>query len=240
MRMPTRTRCAPLFVRVRSVDCWNKVAIIFEGDTPDVVRHITYGELLRSVCRLAHVLRDEGLTKGDTVGIYMPHIPEAAIAMLACARLGLPHSVIFGGFSAEALRSRLIDTGCKVVITADEGKRAGKRVPLKKTVDEAVEECPLVRRVVVFMHTGSNISMNPARDVYWHDAVVNKRPYIPPVACSAEDPLFLLYTSGSTGKPKGLMHTTVRSSISLADQRHTKPGLGRVSCARCSFVQAHF
>lgn len=189
----------------------NKVAILHNGDNPDDVRKVTYNELLNEVCRVANYLKSEGLTKGDAVAIYMPTIPEAIFAMLACARLGVVHSVVFGGFSAEALASRVQDAGCKIIITADQGIRGGKPVHLKQIVDDALWSfpCPSVKRVLVFKNTSnSKVPFHPPRDVYWQDLMKLQRPYCPPVWVNSEDPLFLLYTSGSTGKPKGVMHTS--------------------------------
>ncbi|KAG9306981.1 hypothetical protein G9A89_000895 [Geosiphon pyriformis] len=185
-----------------------KVAIIYEGDEPGISRQITYGELLRDVSRIANVLKSYGLRKGDTVAIYLPMVPEAVVAFLACARLGLIHSVVFAGFSSDALRDRIQDAASKLVITSDEGRRGGKIIKTKKVVDDAIKECPTVEHVLVFRHTGSEVPFNAPRDLWWHEEVQKHRPYCPPESMKAEDPLFLLYTSGSTGKPKGLLHTT--------------------------------
>ncbi|KAI9356589.1 hypothetical protein DFJ73DRAFT_789505 [Zopfochytrium polystomum] len=190
----------------------NKPAIIWEPDEPSQAAHthaITYAELLRDVCRLANVLRAAGVRKGDAVAIYMPMVPEAVVSMLACARLGAVHSVVFAGFSADALRDRVVDADCKVVITADQGKRGGKVVHLKKICDEALASVPSVHKVIVFQRTGdSAVPFSPPRDVWWHEEMAKHRPYCPPEPVSAEDPLFMLYTSGSTGKPKGVVHTS--------------------------------
>ena len=194
----------------------DKVAILFEGDEPDDIRRITYAELLREVCTFANSLKSLGVRKGDSVCLYMPMVPEAAIAMLACTRIGAPHSVVFAGFSSEALRDRIIDGHCKFVITADEGVRGGRIIPLKKTVDEALHECPDVKHCVVLKRTGNSINFQGehdpekpfGRDVWWHEINKTQRPYCPPEWMDSEDPLFYLYTSGSTGKPKGLAHTT--------------------------------
>ena len=186
----------------------DKVAILWEGDEPGNIRKITYRELHEKVCRLANVLRKDGVRKGDRVAIYMPMIPEAAFAMLACARIGAIHSVVFAGFSAEALRDRILDATCKAVITADEGLRGGKRIPLKRTVDEAVMACPCVEHVYIVAHTGANIPFYPQRDIWLLEAMELERPYAPIEPMDSEDILFLLYTSGSTGKPKGIIHTT--------------------------------
>ncbi|GBC05605.1 hypothetical protein RclHR1_06310001 [Rhizophagus clarus] len=186
----------------------DKVAIIHEADEPGNSRSITYGELLHQVSRLANTLKSLGLKKGDTVAIYMPMVPEAAVAFLACARLGLIHSVVFAGFSSEALRSRIIDASSKLVITADEGRRGGKTIHTKKIVDVALEGCSTVEHVLVFRRTGSEVPFSAPRDLWWHEELEKHRPYCPPEIVNSEDPLFLLYTSGSTGKPKGVVHTT--------------------------------
>jgi acetyl-CoA synthetase len=186
----------------------DQVAILFEGDEPGDVRRITYRELQREVCRMANVLRHHGIRKGDRVAIYMPMIPEAAMAMLACARLGAVHSVVFAGFSAEALRDRINDANCKAVITTDEGRRGKKTIPLKRTVDEAVMACPTIRNVFVFPHTGAKVPFFPPRDIDLKLAMQAERPYCPIETVDSEDTLFLLYTSGSTGQPKGIAHTS--------------------------------
>ncbi|CAG8630012.1 11777_t:CDS:2 [Paraglomus brasilianum] len=185
----------------------DKVAIIYEGNEPGNNRTITYGELLRDVSRLANALKSYGLRKGDTVAIYMPMVPEAIIAFLACARLGVVHSVVFAGFSAEALRDRIQDASSKLVITADEGRRGEKTIRIKKIVDEALKECPTVEHVLVYKRTGSDVPFKAPRDLWWHDEIEKHRPYCPPEIINSEDALFLLYTSGSTGKPKGILHT---------------------------------
>ncbi|RIB03022.1 acetyl-coenzyme a synthetase [Gigaspora rosea] len=187
----------------------DKVAIIYEADEPGQDRKITYGELLRDVCRFANVLKAHGVKKGDTVAIYMPMVPEAVVAFLACARLGAIHSVVFAGFSSDSLRNRILDASSRFVITADEGCRGGKIINTKKIVDEALLGCPGVERVFVFRRTGSSsVPFSSPRDVWWHEEVEKQRPHCPPEIVNAEDPLFILYTSGSTGKPKGLLHTT--------------------------------
>jgi len=186
----------------------NRVAIIYEADEPSDGRTVTYGELLREVSRVAYVLKDLGVRKGDTVAIYLPMVPEAVIAILACARIGAVHSVVFAGFSADSLRDRVIDGRSNVVITSDEGKRGGKLIGTKKIVDDALRQCPDVTGVLVFKRTGADIPMTKGRDVWWHEEVEKWPAYIAPERMSSEDPLFLLYTSGSTGKPKGMMHTT--------------------------------
>ena len=188
----------------------DKTAIIFEGDDPATSRRISYRELHAEVCRCANFLTHLGVTKGDRVAIYLPMIPEAAIAMLACARIGAPHSVVFGGFSPDALAGRVADSRCKVLITADEGRRGGKRVPLKANVDEALTrpEMNSVETVVVVRNTGGAIDMQPPRDRWWHSLMEGQPATHTPVEVEAEHPLFILYTSGSTGKPKGVLHTT--------------------------------
>lgn len=188
----------------------DRIALIHEGDEPGVVKNITYAHLLRDVCRVANYLSSIGLQKGDRVAIYMPNIPEAVIAMLACTRIGAVHSVVFGGFSAEALKSRIEDAQTKVVITANEGLRGKKVIKLKETVDHALSHghCPSVEKVLVYQRTDGQVTMHQGRDVWWHETVHLQRPYCTPVAMGSEDPLFLLYTSGSTGKPKGVVHTT--------------------------------
>jgi acetyl-CoA synthetase len=187
----------------------DQVALLWEPDDPTAQpRRITYRELHRDVCRFANVLKNLGARKGDRVTIYLPMIPEAAIAMLACARIGAIHSVVFAGFSPESLTGRINDCDSRLVITADEGRRGGKTVPLKKNVDEALASASGVERVLVVRHTGSAVAMKGARDVWWHEAAAGVDNDCPPEEVGAEDPLFILYTSGSTGKPKGVLHTT--------------------------------
>ncbi|ODS24689.1 acetate--CoA ligase [Candidatus Endobugula sertula] len=186
----------------------DQTAIIWEGDEPADDKHISYSQLHDSVCRLSNVLKGRGVTKGDRVCIYMPMIPEAAYAMLACARIGAVHSVVFGGFSPEALRDRILDSDCQVVITADEGIRGGKRIALKANVDQALEQCPKVHTCLVVERTQGNIAWNEMRDVWYHSAIDSVSAECPAEPMAAEDPLFILYTSGSTGKPKGVLHTT--------------------------------
>jgi len=185
----------------------NKAAFIWEGEPGDT-RVLTYWDVYREVNRLASALRKHGVKKGDAVTIYMPMIPELPIAMLACARIGAPHSVVFGGFSPESLRDRSNDCKSKVVITADGGWRRGGQVALKKNTDEALKECPFVSTVIVYKRTGQEINWQHDRDVWWHDFVKDADAYIKPEPMDAEDMLYLLYTSGSTGKPKGIVHTT--------------------------------
>ncbi|TAH36089.1 MAG: acetate--CoA ligase [Alphaproteobacteria bacterium] len=186
----------------------NRVAIIWEGDDPNESKKITYGELYEQVCRMANVLKSMGVKKGDRVTIYLPMIPEAAYAMLACARIGAIHSVVFGGFSAESLAGRIQDCGSSIVITADEGLRGGKTVPLKSNVDIALKSCPGVQKTLVVKRTGGKVNLDSSRDIWWHEASVKVSADCPPEKMNAEDPLFILYTSGSTGKPKGVLHTT--------------------------------
>ncbi len=184
------------------------IAVIWEGDDPAVDKKITYRELHREVCRFANALKSRGVHKGDRVSIYMPMIPEAAVAMLACTRIGAVHSVVFGGFSPEALKDRILDSDCQVVITADETIRGGRNTPLKANTDKALEQCPNVHTAIVVKRSGADVEWNDARDVWYHEALENASPDCPPEEMDAEDPLFILYTSGSTGKPKGVMHTT--------------------------------
>jgi len=186
----------------------NDVAILWEGDDPSQSRAITYGELHEQVCRLANVLKSNGVRKGDRVTLYLPMIPEAAVAMLACCRIGAIHSIVFGGFSPDALAGRVQDCDARMVITADEGLRGGKIVPLKANVDEALTYCTSVDRVIVVKRTGGAVAMKHGRDIWYHDAVAQASPECAPEPIGAEDPLFILYTSGSTGKPKGVLHTT--------------------------------
>ena len=186
----------------------DQTAIIWEGDEPTDDKKISYREIYDNVSRLGNVLRDRGVKKGDRVCIYMPMIPEAAYAMLACARIGAVHSVVFGGFSPEALKDRILDSDCQVVITADEGVRGGKSVPLKVNADKALESCPNVHTCLVVKRTGGNINWTENRDIWYQDAIQAVSADCPAEIMDAEDPLFILYTSGSTGKPKGVMHTT--------------------------------
>ncbi|NJO14935.1 MAG: acetate--CoA ligase [Thioploca sp.] len=186
----------------------DQVAIIWEGDDPHVDKKITYRQLHEQVCRLANVLKGRGVNKGDRVCIYLPMIPEAAVAMLACARIGAVHSVVFGGFSPESLKDRILDSGCEVVITANEGLRGGRSVPLKANVDKALTSCPSVHTVIVVKHTPSQPIWQPGKDIWYHEEVAKVVADCPAEEMDAEDPLFILYTSGSTGKPKGVLHTS--------------------------------
>ena len=186
----------------------DQTAIVWEGDDPKDDAKITYRDLYERVCRLGNAMRDLGVKKGDRVCIYMPMIPEAAVAMLACARIGAVHSVVFGGFSPDSLANRIQDSECCMVITSDEGLRGGRSVPLKANTDKALESCPSVQHVVVVKRTGGAITMKDGRDVWYHDVVEGKPAECAPEEMNAEDPLFILYTSGSTGKPKGVLHTS--------------------------------
>ena len=186
----------------------DQVAIIWEGDDAGQQRQLTYGELHGEVCRMANALKALGTKRGDRVTIYMPMIPEAAMAMLACTRIGAIHSIVFGGFSPEALAGRIQDCDSNLVITADAGMRGGKQVPLKANVDAALAQCPSVEAVLVVRHVGNEVAAVAGRDHWWHEAREAASADCPPEEMSAEDPLFILYTSGSTGKPKGVLHTT--------------------------------
>jgi len=185
-----------------------QTAIIWEGDNPDDDKKVTFNELHHDVSKFANILKSRGVKKGDRVCIYMPMIPEAGYAMLACARIGAVHSVVFGGFSPEALKGRILDSDCQVVITADEGVRSGKQIPLKANTDKALEDCPNVHTVLTIKRTGGDINWHADRDVWYHEEFEKASSDCPCEEMEAEDPLFILYTSGSTGTPKGILHTT--------------------------------
>jgi acetyl-CoA synthetase len=193
----------------RHVQTWrrNKAAIIWEGE-PGEIRTLTYQQLFHEVCKFANVLKSLGVKTGDRVAIYMPLIPETVVAMLACARIGATHTVIFGGFSAEAVSDRVNDCQCKLIITADGGYRRGNEIKLKDTVDLAVQKTPSVEKVIIFRRTGSDVNMKRGRDYWWHELVETADDYCPAEELDSEHPLFILYTSGTTGKPKGILHTT--------------------------------
>ncbi len=186
----------------------DQVAIIWEGDDPKADRKITYRELHEDVCRFANSLKGLGVTKGDRVAIYLPMIPEVAVAMLACTRIGAIHSIVFGGFSSDALRDRIVDAECGVVITSDESLRGGRAIPLKTNADKACAKAPSIKSMVVVRHTGGNVNWENGRDHWYHELMEAASPNCPAEHMDAEDPLFILYTSGSTGKPKGVVHTT--------------------------------
>ncbi len=186
----------------------DQVAIIWEGDEPGETRNVTYRELHQQVCCFANVLKAKGVRKGDRITLYLPMVPEAAAAMLACTRIGAIHSIVFGGFSPDSLANRIVDCDSKLVITADEGCRGGKRIPLKANVDKALDHAPGVETVIVIRRSGSDVPMTGGRDFWLHDLLADASPDCPPEPMDAEDPLFILYTSGSTGKPKGVLHTT--------------------------------
>ena len=186
----------------------NKAAIIWEGEPEDEIRTLTYQQLHSEVCKFGNVLKSLGIEKGDRVALYMPLVPELAIAMLACARIGATHTVIFGGFSADAIKDRVNDGECKLIITADGGFRRGKEIKLKPAVDEAVENCPTVENVIVFKRTGSEVRMIAGKDHWWHELMKTADTFCPAEELDSEHPLYILYTSGTTGKPKGILHTT--------------------------------
>ena len=186
----------------------DQIAVIWEGDSPNEDKKITYKQLHEDVCKFANALKGLGVKKGDRVCIYMPMIPETAVAMLACTRIGAVHSIVFGGFSPDSLKDRIIDAECNVVVTSDEGLRGGRQVPMKANADKALQSTPSVQKMVVVKRTGGNISWVEGRDVWYHEVMATASADCPPEQMDAEDPLFILYTSGSTGKPKGVLHTT--------------------------------
>jgi len=190
----------------------DRIAIIWEGNESNQTKKITYKELYTEVCKFANVLKNNGVKKGDRVSIYLPMIVELTVALLACARIGAVHSVVFGGFSADALRDRILDSGCKFLITCDDAFRGAKKIPMKTTADAAMDACEkggcAVKTCIVYKHADGNVPMKAGRDIWWHDATKNASPTCEPTPMDAEDPLFILYTSGSTGKPKGVLHTT--------------------------------
>jgi len=186
----------------------DQVAIIWEGDSPNEDRKVTYRELHRDVCKFANVLKGLGVKKGDRICIYMPMIPETAVAMLACTRIGAVHSIVFGGFSPDSLKDRILDATCNLVITSDEGMRGGRKVPMKANIDKALLSTPSVQNTVVVKRTGGNVAWQEGRDVWYHELMATASADCPAEPMDAEDPLFILYTSGSTGKPKGVLHTT--------------------------------
>jgi len=203
-KLNASTNCLDRHVKAGRGD---RVALIWEGE-PGEVRRITYAQLLDDVARFANVLKSLGVKKGDRIAIYLPMVPEVAVAMLACARLGAPHTVVFGGFSAESLRDRINDAGAKVLVTADGGYRRGSIVPLKQNADEALTATPSIEKSVVLQRTGQAVPMQAGRDLWWSDLMATAKPDCPPEPMDAEDPLYILYTSGTTGKPKGILHTT--------------------------------
>jgi acetyl-CoA synthetase len=204
-KLNVATNCIDRHLKTRG----EQIAILWEPDEPsEEPRRFTYRELHAEVCRFANVLKGQGVAKGDRVTIYMPMIPEAAFAVLACARIGAIHSVVFGGFSPEALAGRITDCDSHVLVTADEGRRGGKRIALKANVDEAAKRAPALEKVIVVRATGGAVDMTEGRDVWYHEAVADVPADCPAEAMGAEDPLFILYTSGSTGKPKGVLHTS--------------------------------
>ena len=186
----------------------DQVALLWEGDSPDVSKSLTYRELHEQVCKFANVLKELGVKKGDRVTIYLPMILELPVTMLACTRIGAIHSIVFGGFSPDSLANRIQDCDSSILITADEGLRGGRKVPLKANADKALEECPSVEKCIVVKHTGGNVAWSEGRDLWYHEMMDKASADCPPEEMNAEDPLFILYTSGSTGKPKGVLHTT--------------------------------
>ena len=220
----------------------NTVAIIWEGDEPGDVRRFTYNDVLAEVCRVANVLTFHGVRRGDTVAVYMPMIPDLAFVMLACARIGAVHSVVFAGFSADSLRDRIVDAKSKWVVTADEGRRGGRSIPLKHVVDVAVSQAACVERVFVYTRTGADVTYG-VKDVRMSTELLAARPYFPAATMDAEDTLFLLYTSGSTGKPKGVAHTTAGYLLFTAMTHKyvfdVRPGDVYACVADCGWITGH-
>jgi acetyl-CoA synthetase len=221
----------------------DKIAIIWEGDEPDKCRKITFTELRQMTCKIANVLKARGVRKGDAVTIYMPMIPELAITMLACARIGAVHSVVFAGFSAESLRGRILDCGSRFVVTADQGLRGGKRIALKTIVDDALAPLTTMAAVLVFQYTCAAIDMRQGRDYWMHDLMPNERPYCPCEVMDSEDPLFMLYTSGSTGKPKGVSHTSagylLNAAVTIRNSFDLHPDDVYCCAADCGWITGH-
>ena len=222
----------------------DQVAIVWDGDEVGTTRRITYAELARDVCRIANMMKGAGVTKGDVVTLYMPMIPELAMTMLACARIGAVHSVVFAGFSAESLKGRIVDCNSQYVFTADQGLRGGKVIELKKTVDQAVASCPGVKTVFVAKRTGTaDVAMQEGRDVWMHELLPKCRPYCPCEPMDSEDPLFILYTSGSTGKPKGVAHSTagylLGAAMTMKESFDLREGDVYASMADCGWITGH-
>jgi len=219
------------------------IALIWEGDEVGHSKKFTYREVLNNVCRIANVMKRFGVRKGDAVTIYMPMVPEVAFTMLACVRIGAPHSVVFAGFSAGALRDRIVDVASKYVFTCDEGLRGGRVIPLKKVVNAALDDCDIVTTVFTFRRTGTDVPMIDGRDVWMEAEVERERPFCPAETCDAEDTMFYLYTSGSTGKPKGVAHTTggymLYTTITHKYVFDYRPGDVYACVADCGWITGH-